>query len=206
MTTIAFPTLTLAAPPSFRMRLISNTQADQSPLNKSVQTYELPGACWGVTLPWSALSEADASLLQGFLAQLRGRANRFTLGNLARPVPRGTIALSSVLVNGAVTQGATTVAIDGCGAGATLKIGDMFAVGGELKMVVSANVTANGSGEMATVTFEPPVRAVAGWANNAAVTTSNPQATFMLTGDTSEWETSAPQITDIAIDAIESFA
>jgi hypothetical protein len=202
MTTFAFPTLSLAAPSRAEWGLKSNTQVFTSPLNGSVQTMELMGARWTGSFSWDTLQEADAALLQAFLVKLRGQANRFTLWPYHRPQPRGTIALASVTVSGAVAQLAATLNLAACGAGATLKAGDYFAVAGELKMA-TADFTANGAGLMSSVTFEPPVRAVAGFANGAAVTTSYPTATFIVNDPHAKWQTRAPIITDVPFDFTE---
>ena len=204
MTTIAFPTLSLSAPAAVEWGLRANTQVFTSPLNGSVQTLELPGARWAGSFTWQTLEEADATLLQAFLVKLRGQANRFTLHPYHRPVPRGTIALSAVTLTSAVAALATTCSLTGCGAGGTLKAGDYFSVAGELKMAV-ADATADGAGVIATATFEPPVRASAGWSGGAAVTTNKPTATFMLSDPHVRWNTRAPVFTDIALDIVEVF-
>lgn len=209
MSTIAFPTLSRSAPPAITMGLRSYTQRLESPLTGSVQTAEIPFAArWFMSMKWPNLEETtDAPLLQSFKLQLRGAANRAALYNFARPVPQGTITTSGVTVSGAVVQGATTVSFAGCGASKTLKVGDFFAVGGELKMVSgTAAFTSNGAGAMSSVTFEPPVRAAAGWAGSAAVTLTRPTALFIQNGDDGEWDTRAPQFTEIAMDMIEVFA
>lgn len=197
MTAIAWPSLTRSGPRNLDWSLVSNTVSFQSPLSGAVQTVEFPGARWKVSFLLENLVEADAALFQAFLARLRGRAGRFTLHNFARPAPRGTIA-GTVLVKGAGQTG-TTLAIDGCAAGATLLAGDFFAVAGELKMVV-ADAVADGAGEM-SVTFEPPLRAAP--ADNAPLTLDRPTATFMLFGDEAKWTTQPGKFSTFPIDAVE---
>lgn len=198
--TIAWPTLTRSAPAEMEWALVANTQTFTSPLSNAVQTVELPGARWRVSFTLRNLDEADTAALQAFLAQLRGRAGRFTLHNFARAEPRGT-ARGTPLVKGAGQTG-TSLLIDGMTVGATLLAGDFFAVNGELKMAV-ANATANGSGEM-TVTFEPPLRASP--ADNAAVTLSSPTATFMLNSDDTAVSIRAGKRSDITIEAMEAWS
>lgn len=204
MTTFAFPTLSLAAPARVKWGLRANTQVFVSPLNGSTQVLELTGSRWLASFVWEGLSLADAAPLQAFLMQLRGQANYCTLAPYERPVPQGTIALSGVTVSGAVAQMASTLSLANCGAGKTVKKGDFFAVAGELKMA-TADATANGSGVISGLTFEPPVRAAAGWSNGAGVTTNGPTATFMSTTSEAAWETRAPLFTDIAFDLVEVF-
>lgn len=199
--TIAFPTLSRADAGNLAWYLQSNTQTFESPLDKTVQTLELPGARWGFSCTWANLLEADAALLQAFLVRLRGRSGRFTAHNWARPRPRGTCALSGVTLAAAAALGDTAASLAGCGAGATLLAGDFIGIGGELKMVV-ADATADGSGTLAA-TFEPPLRAAAGAGD--AVTTEKPTATFMLDEDRTSWTTGAAVITDVALAATEAF-
>lgn len=205
MTTISFPTLTRSAPRVVQFGLRSYTQTMESPLTGSVQTIEIPFASrWMTSFTFTDLDESDTPLLQAFLLKLRGRANRAALWNFARPVPQGTIALSGVTTSGSTAQGATSVTLTGCGAGATVLSGDFFSVGGELKMAV-ADATANGSG-VASVTFEPPVRAVSGWTGGSSVTLNKPTALFIQNGDEASWSTQPRLRTDVPLDMIEVFA
>lgn len=201
MTTLSFPTLSRIAPAQLEFALVSNTVTHTSPLSGAEQTIEFPGARWRFTFSMDNLTEADTALLQAFLVKLRGRAGRFYMHNMARPTPRG-IATGTPLVNGA-SQTGTTLITDGWTPSTTgiLKAGDFIGVNGELKMVVAdAN---SDSGGNATLTFEPPLRASP--ANDAAITTSSPKATFRLAGDDSAWTTRAPVLTDIPLQGVETF-
>jgi hypothetical protein len=199
MTTIAFPSI-LRLPRELQFGIVWNTQVFSSPLTQSVHTIEIPGARWKVQFRLSDFEEADTALVQTFLMQLRGRVNNAALYNFARRNPRGTIA-GTPLVAGASQTGAT-LNIDGCTVGTTLLKGDFFSVNSELKMVV-ADATANGSGEMA-VTFEPPLRASP--ADNAALTTAQPTALFMLESDEQMWVTKPGVRSDFTLSFIEVFA
>lgn len=187
--------------------LKSYTQSMESPLTGSVQTAEIPfSARWFMSFTLANLAEADdAPLLQAWKIKLRGRANRASLWNFARPLPQGTINTSGVTTSGTTAQGATSVNLTGCGASKTLAIGDFFAVAGELKMI-TALATADGSGNITGATFEPPVRAAAGWSSGAAVTLDKPTALFIQTGDDASWSTQPYRRTDVAIDMIEVFS
>jgi hypothetical protein len=162
-----------------------------------VQTVELPGARWHVAFTLENLSEADTAAMQAFLAKLRGRSGRFTLHNMARPKPRGTLTGTPLVKGG--SQTGTSLLIDGCTVGATLLAGDFIGVNGELKMVV-ADATANGAGEM-TLTIEPPLRSSP--ADNAAVTLEKPTATFTLSSDDAKAITGMSLRSQVAIDAVE---
>lgn len=200
MTTLTWPTLTRSAPRVLDWSLVPNTQSFSSPLSGAVQTVEMPGARWKASFMMENLTEADAALLQAFLVTLRGRAGRFYLYNFARSAPRGT-ASGTPLVKGAAQTGNTLI-IDGCAVGATLLAGDYFNVNGELKMVVAA-ATANGVGEM-TLTFEPPLRSSP--ADNAAVTLTQPTATFMLANDELKWNTQPGKFSTFPLDCIEAWS
>ncbi len=197
MTTLAWPTLSRTAPLTVDWSLVPNTITFESPLSGSVQTVEFPGARWRVSFSMDNLQEADSALLQAMLVRLRGRAGRLALHNFARPTPRGTIA-GTPLVMGAAQTGGTLI-IDGCTVGSTLKAGDFIGVNGELKMVV-ADATANGSGQM-TLTIEPPLRSSP--ADNAAITTTQPTATFMLAQDETKWTARPGVLTSFPLEFVE---
>jgi hypothetical protein len=166
-----------------------------------VQTIEMPSARWRFSFTLDQLEEADAALMQAFLAQLRGQAGRFFMYNMARTAPRG-IATGTPLVKGA-SQTGTSLITDGWTISQTgiLKAGDFFSVNGELKMVV-ADCNSD-SGGNATITFEPPLRAAP--ADNAALTTASPTATFKLTADDNGWSTRAPLWTTFNLQGVEVF-
>ncbi|MEY2653659.1 MAG: hypothetical protein RLZZ524_687 [Pseudomonadota bacterium] len=199
MTTNAWPTLTKTAPGALDWSLVSNTTVFESPLSGAVQTVEMPGARWKASFSMDNLQAADAALLRALLAKTRGRAGRITLHNFAHPTPRGTIA-GTPLVMGA-SQTGNTLIIDGCTVGTTLLAGDFIGVNSELKMVV-ADATANGSGQM-TLTIEPPLRSSP--ADNAAITTTRPTATFMLADNESVWSARPGILTSFPINLIEAW-
>ena len=77
-------------PLSMRWGLVSNTQAFTSPLSRSTQTLELPGAAWKVSMEFGSLKRAEVAELEALMAQLRGMANRVLLWHMARETPRGS--------------------------------------------------------------------------------------------------------------------
>jgi hypothetical protein len=201
MPTVNFPTLTQAAPTNLEFGLVSNTQTFVSPLSGQVQTLELPGARWRASFSFENLSDADAATLQAFLVSLRGQSGRFYLWNFARSTPRG-VATGTPVVSGAGQTG-STLTTSGWTASVTgiLKAGDFIGVNGELKMVTAdVNSTAGG---LATLSIEPPLRASP--ANGAAITTTKPTTTFMLSDQSAKWITRAPIITNVTIDCVEMF-
>lgn len=204
MSNIAFPTITYAAPPSIEWRIEEVAQTFTSPLDGSTQTGGLLSAKWGCSFQLQPLMEDDAAAVQAFLVKLRGFANRALIKNFARPVPRGSIALAGVTVDGAVAQGASVLSLANCGAAATLKTGDFFSVAGELKMVVDGPYTADGSGDMANVAFEPPSRAA--WSDAASVTLNGPTCVMRLASPRAAWTTRVGKLTEISLEFVEESA
>lgn len=201
MTTIALPTLSRAAPARMSWGQRSNALVHVSPLSGQVQTVELPGARWLLSLEWPPLQEADAGIWESFLASLRGQANRFTAYDFLRRQPRGTYR-GTLTVSGAIAQGATAVTIAGGGAAQTLLRGDKLSIGGELKMWVQ-DATANGSGVI-TGSVEPPFRAAV--SNGASVVWDRPTALFMAVEPEWRGERMRGRLSAYALDAIEVFA
>lgn len=210
MTTLAWPTLTRAAPQDIDWRLLSNTQKFESPLNRSVQTVELPGARWAASFSFEALEIDDARALYAVLVRLRGMANRVMLPVFHAYAPRGTWAGTPRVNNSSVSpttlQTGNTLICDGFTAGATVKAGDYFNVGtdGELKMVV-VDGTADGSGNL-TLTFEPPLRQSP--PDNETLVSSNPVCQMMLSEDTARWISHAGNpgaLANFPLDFIEVF-
>ena len=195
----AFPSI---SPNGVEWQLISNTQSFTSPLDKTVQTLELPGARWMATLSFNNLTDADARILLAFLAALRGQSGRFTMHDHSHPTPSG-IATGTPLVAGASQTGGTLVT-DGWTPSQTgiLKAGDYLGVNGELHMVI-ADADSDVSGN-ATFSIEPPLRASP--ADNAAITVNSPTATFRLMDDgQARWKATPGYINSMTISCIESF-
>lgn len=155
--------------------LQSNTETFSSPLNRSTQTVERPGARWKVTLEFPPMDPVLSGRLQAFLASLGGMAGRFTLWPHGRP---GSSPYSP-LVNGTMTNFKSLPTKSWPASTMVLRAGDYLAVGGELK-IVTADVTSDGAGA-ASVPVAPAFRNAP--ANNAAIALNKPRATMMLTAD-----------------------
>lgn len=207
MSDITFPSISLPAPDNVEWGIQPNTQESQkSPLNASTQTLGQPGTRWVQRFSYNTLEEEDSALFEQYLMMLNGKEHRALLPMFARPVPRGTIALSGVTIDGAVVFGATSVDLAGCGAGATLQPGDFLGINHQVVMVVGSSAfTADGAGNMAGVNFRPFVRPVAGWADGASVVTNRPTARYMQETDESLWRTRSPILTDFTFSFIEAF-
>ena len=195
MSDISFPTLSRGAVAVLNWQLVAPAEMFRSPFDGSLQTGSTQGPRWAATLSLRPMAEADAVEIQAMLAKLRGQANRLLVPYFGRTVPRGTITTSGVTVDGAVAQGASQLNLAGCGNAKTLKTGDFFSVAGELKMVVDGPYTADASGNMASVKFEPPSRAA--WSDTAAVTLSSPTCTMVTKSSGYGWTTRQALITEI---------
>lgn len=204
MADITFPVLSEETVATMRWRVIAPSQEFRSPFDGSVQTGDTQGPRWGVSVQIRPMKEADAVEMQSFLVKLRGKVNRALVHNFARPVPRGTIEVSGVTVDGAVSAGATQLSLQGCGNAKTLLTGDFFGVGDQLLMVVDGPYTATAGGDMANVVFEHPLRAAV--ADAAAVTLTKPTCRMLLVSGDSEWMVSAPVISEMGFEFEEALA
>jgi hypothetical protein len=89
----------LPRPSGLTFSLKPNTQAFQSPLTRATQTLEMPGARWVAVITWSELVAAEIRALRAFLAQLRGRAGRLSLWDMAFETPAGIATGTPVVRN-----------------------------------------------------------------------------------------------------------
>jgi len=206
MAVLTFPS---KVPNSAAFGLVSNTQAHISPLSKTVQTVELPGAHWRLDLSYHDLDQDDAAVMRAFLASLMGPAGRFYYGDADYQVrgPRG-IATGTPLVDGAGQTG-TSINIKGFTPSQTgiMKAGDYFhfdntASGREMKiMTADADSAADGT---TTLNFVSPVRTSP--ADNAAITITGAMAQMMLVDDRQAgWQQRPGPFADFSISAIEAF-
>jgi hypothetical protein len=195
-----FPSISRSAPSGYEWRLIANTQAVASPLTGTTRTRQLPGSRWACSLRYDTLEAADAALIEAFLAEMDGMAGRVSLYPYHRLTRRGTLT-GTLLVNGA-SQTGNSLVCDGAGAATTLVAGDFFSVGGELKQIIET-CTADGSGNI-TLAFRPGIRTSP--SDNAAVTYSQPTASFMLAERTQTIVVAAPLLTSLVMDFVEVFA
>ncbi len=168
MSTITLPTL--FKPRSCRLEMQTNQRVSASPEGGSEQAVDRLNDRWIVSceLPPSTL-HATGAWAEAFKHAMRGQVNVTALWHFTRPAPRGT-ARGTMLVNGAVAQGANSIGVDGISPSTgTLLAGDLIGAGGQLFMV-AADVTA--SGGAATVSIVNRVRVAL--ADNAAVTWDKP--------------------------------
>ena len=176
--------------------LQSNTETFSSPLNRSVQTVERPGARWKATLEFPHMERDKRRRLEGFLAGLGGMAGRVFLwphtapvADLAAAPVDGTMMLDfvaqsyqvngNVVVNGSLSNFKQLPTKYWPASTLVLKAGEYLEVGGELKMI-TADVVSDSNG-LATIPVAPAFRNAP--ANLAVVTLNKPKTTMMLASD-----------------------
>ena len=199
MTTYAIPTTVGFSSVEFGLQ--NNNQVFESPLSKHIQVAELTGARWYGTFNLPPMAKANALEYIGFLQRLQGRVHSFYGYDANHRSPSGTIAGSTLLVDGA-SQTGTSLNLDG-GANSTLvlKAGDFFSVNNELKMITT-NATTDSSGDV-TVNFVPSLRSSP--SNNAVITTTNPVCSMKLTTDSATYSINNANLYGISFVGLEAF-
>lgn len=205
MTILSFPTLS-RTPSGASFRLRGNSQTHRSPLDGTTQTLEMPGSVWEFSVQWQSLPEADWRVLSAFLANLRGRAGRFTFSPAIFAPRRGTGAGTPVI--SVANDTGLDIATSGWAASApnAFRAGDWLSytdTGGRLRLhMATADVSATAGGA-ATVQLTPPVR-VPG-ASSAPIEVVAPVGVFMLTDDAApEVEIRAPRLGGITLTMVEA--
>jgi hypothetical protein len=215
MPTITFPADLLArrGPSSITWSLQSSTLTHQSPLSGAMRTIATPGSRWRFTATWPAISPAyagvvnsisDRATIEGFLAQLNGRAGRFYFYppesvTAQHGMRSAYYSITQATVNGGGQTGSTLLAT------ATHQSiawsGAFFSVNGELKRITT--ITSTDVGGNITLIFSPPLRASP--ANGAAISFVKPVGTFMLMDDNAGVTVGPGGYADFTLDAIEAF-
>jgi hypothetical protein len=202
MSTLSLPTTSRTAPSFMSFSLQPNTAMFQSPMNRSVQTSEMPGARWNALFGWNNLNDADARVFKAWLNKLSGMSGRFYLYDATHSTPAGT-AQGTPLVKGAGQSGRTIIT-DGWTANqaALLLPGDYIGIGTQL-CVITATASSDSSGN-ATLSVEPPLRTSP--ADNLAVVTTRPTCTMMLKDDNQDkFDFQQPGFTSLQIECMEVF-
>lgn len=136
------------------------TLALASPMNGDVNTYSLPGSRWGRTVTFRRQTYAQRRVVEGYLLQLEGQANRIRMWDFTNPTPGGTMNQTGVTVSALAAQFAESIILTGCGNTLTMKSGDWFEVttsAGQQLLRCTADATSNSSGVM-TVNFKYRLR------------------------------------------------
>lgn len=197
MATIDWPSGLVPAKVTWGLQ--SNTEVFTSPLNRSSQTVERPGARWKATWEFAPRDDDSRGQLEAFLASLGGMAGRFTVWPHQRP---GS-ALYIAQVNGNLTNFKQLPTKNWPANTKVLRAGDFLAVGGELKMV-TADVFTDGVGH-AVVNVAPAFRKAPGIDDIIAL--NKPRTTMLLATDEYSVSTLPGRIGDsVVVSAIEAFS
>lgn len=203
MTILTFPTIRRPSAGSYRLR--GNTQTHTSPLDRTQQTLEMPGATWELTVGWESLNADDQRVMAAFLAQLRGAAGRFYYSPAAWQ-PRRAAGGGTPRVNGASQSGASLVT-DGWSASVqVMRAGDWLSyddtTGRRRLHMVTADVSSNSSGQ-ATLAITPPIRRAA--ANDALINVATPVGVFRLPDDAApEMSLRPPMLGSVTLTMVEA--
>lgn len=212
MTTIVWPSG--YSPKEWEFGLKYNTQISVSDLSGYVQTVELPGFRWTISLRMPGMARADGgATFEAFIAKLRGQANRAQVPVFRRSASRGTwgTSPSAPKVNNEVgsptlSQTGTTLQISNVSPFGTWKEGDYFnlGAGGQLLMVTAdGQADSNGTG---VVSLNTAIRSAP--AHNLALVINNPVVPLMIVTDPYQkfGETADDDATNFSFDFVEVFA
>lgn len=172
-----------------------NTRSFVSPLTKSVQTIETPGARWKASVKLQNLDRTEWACISAFLNNLRGMAGRFYFSPVHAAVPLlDTSPPSGVTVLGGSQTGTTLITQGWPSSSTVLAVGDFFAVtttkGTELKQVTET-VVSTASGQ-ASITFCPTLRNAP--ADGSSVVLTSPTCIMMLDDDEQNKGTFTPPV------------
>ena len=198
---LTLPTVTGITTQNWGMeRVVAVTE---SPFTNQEQIFEHEGAQWKATFTLPPMKKEKAAVWLAFLMSLRGRRGTFKIGDQDRKTIQGT-ATGTVLVNGA-SQTGNAINLDGFTASRAnvFLAGDYIQINSYLYMV-SANVTANGSGE-ATVYVEPSLRTgIEAINDNTTVVYSNTTTLMRLDNNELNWDTDKVSVYGISFACSEA--
>ena len=168
-----------------------------------VQTRQIDGQKFTITLDYAPMNRSKFAPIKAFIMKQRAKLNTFTIIPPVVSNAQG-VATGTISVNGAITAGATTCAIDGMTTSTNdiLKAGDYFRFSGQDKVYMCVeDLDADGSGE-GTLTFEPPLRSDV--ANDIALVYDNVDFTVRLSNDIQEYSIVTNDLYKYQIDLIEN--
>ena len=168
-----------------------------------VQTRQIDGQKFTITLDYAPMNRSKFAPIKAFIMKQRSKLNTFTIIPPVISNAQG-VASGTISVDGAITAGATTCAIDGMATSTSdiLKAGDYFRFTGQDKVYMAVeDLDSDGSGE-GTLTFEPPLRANV--ANDIALVYDNVDFTVRLSNDIQEYSIVTNDLYKYQIDLIEN--
>ena len=166
------------------------------------QARQIDGQKFRLRLRFPVMTRSEFAPILAFIMKQRSQMESF---QYTPPSVDDSLGVASgvISVNGAISAGVTSVAIDGMAnsTSGVFKAGDFFRFTGQSKVyMVVADVSSNGSGQ-GTLTFEPPLRSNV--ADNAVLIYSNVDFTVGLTGDIQEFTIGTENYFQYEIDLIE---
>ena len=166
------------------------------------QARQIDGQKFRLRLRFPVMTRTEFAPILAFIMKQRSQMESFQYTPPSVDDALG-VASGVISVNGAISAGVTSVAIDGMAnsTSGVFKAGDFFRFTGQSKVyMIVADVSSNGSGQ-GTLTFEPPLRANV--ADNAVLIYSNVDFTVGLTGDIQEFNISTENYFQYEVDLIE---
>ena len=166
------------------------------------QARQIDGQRFRLRLRFPVMTRTEFAPILAFIMKQRSQMESFQYTPPSVDDALG-VASGVISVNGAISAGVTSVAIDGMAnsTSGVFKAGDFFRFTGQSKVyMVVADVSSNGSGQ-GTLTFEPPLRSNV--ADNAVLIYSNVDFTVGLTGDIQEFTIGTENYFQYEIDLIE---
>lgn len=166
------------------------------------QARQIDGQKFRLRLRFPVMTRSEFAPILAFIMKQRSQMESFQYTPPSVDDALG-VASGVISVNGAISAGVTSVAIDGMAnsTSGVFKAGDFFRFTGQSKVyMVVDDVSSNGSGQ-GTLTFEPPLRSNV--ADNAVLIYSNVDFTVGLTGDIQEFTIGTENYFQYEIDLIE---
>jgi hypothetical protein len=166
------------------------------------QARQIDGQRFRLRVRFPVMTRTEFAPINAFVMKQRSQMESF---QYVPPTIDDALGVASgvISVNGAISAGVTSVAIDGMAnsTSGVFKAGDYFRFTGQTKVyMVMADVDSNGSGE-GTLTFEPPLRDNV--SDNAVLIYSNVDFTVGLTGDIQEFTIGTENYFQYEVDLIE---
>ena len=166
------------------------------------QARQIDGQRFKLTLSFPIMTRSEFAPILAFIMKQRSQLESFQYTPATMASSNG-VASGVIRVNGAISAGVTSVAIDGMANSTSgiFKAGDFFRFTGQNKVYMCvADVSSNGSG-LGTLTFEPPLRT--GVADNAILIYSSVDFTVGLTNDVQEFRVGTENYFQYEVDLIE---
>jgi hypothetical protein len=190
------PTTTAVSITSQQNTIVSTTVSGRR------QARQIDGQRFRLTLKFPVMTRSEFAPILAFIMKQRSQLESFQYTPSTMASSNG-VASGVIRVNGAISAGVTSVAIDGMANSTSgiFKAGDFFRFTGQNKVyMIVADVSSNGSGQ-GTLTFEPPLRT--GVADNAILIYSNVDFTVGLTNDIQEFNVGTENYFKYEVDLIE---